>query len=85
MSITSSLGGFEESGALTICDDKVEEVFELCEPLALLDLAITIGVETAEDLIDLGVLCGLIAAGGEALASERQKLGPIELSVAVDV
>ena len=80
MSTACSLSGAEAS-----CDDRVEEVSEELEPLALLDLAIAIGVEAVKELLDLGVLCGLVAALGETVASELQNLGPIDLSVAVDV
>ena len=80
VSATCSLGGAEAS-----CDDRVEEASEEVEPLALLDLAITVGVEAVEELLDLGFLCGLVAVGGEAVASELHNLGSVNLAVAVNV
>ena len=51
----------------------------------LLDLAITVGVEAVKELLDLGVLGGLVAASGKTVSSESSDFSSVDLTVAVDV
>ena len=68
-------------------DDTVEEGPEEDEPLALLDFAITIGIEAGEELIDLGLPHSRVGVVGKTatLGSHLLNFASIDFSVAVKV
>ena len=72
-------------GAEASRDDRVEELSEEVEPLGLLDLAVTVGVEAVEELLDLGVPGALVATCGKLVSSELHNFGSVDFTVAVDV
>ena len=71
-----------------LLDDTVEETTVVVEPLALLDFAITIGIEGGEELIHLGtpqILRESVVGKTATLDSQLPNFASIDFSVAVKV
>ena len=70
-----------------LLDDGVKEAAEEVEPLRLLDLAITIGIEGGEELVDLGFTLGGVGVVGETntLRGELLDLLSVDFTIAVEV
>ena len=58
---------------------------EEVEPLGLLDLAVTVGVEAVEELLDFLVPGAFVATCGKLVSSERHNFTSVDFTVAVDV